>query len=113
MSADKSRKRQQRIRKRLALFQTPDGSHGPLPEPPSLPLLLTILDTANELSCSPRHVYDLAEQGLLELVKLGAKSSRITSASAMRLAAQRAKPSPSVPGLKQFSEPKKEPQPQE
>jgi hypothetical protein len=90
-----------------------------------LPLLLTFRETSFQLRCGERHIYGLVEQGLLDLVKLGSKSSRITTASVLRLVRQRAEPSAHVPGLKQFadteqlsdteqfSDTKKEPQPLE
>ena len=74
--------------------------------PSGLPLLLKVPRVAGEFDCSGRHVYDLVEQGLLDLVKLGNKASRITRESVLRLAAQRTKPADHMPGLKQFSEAK-------
>jgi hypothetical protein len=72
-----------------------------------LPLLLKIPRVSFHLSCSDRHTYELIDMGLLELVKLGPKASRITSASVLKLAAQRAKPADQVPGLKQYTQAKK------
>ncbi len=111
MSADKSRKRKHRNRKRLPLSQVSDNYLEPR-ELPSLPLLLTIPDAAFLLSCCPRHVYELEALGLLDLVKLGPKATRVTTASVVRLIAQRAKPSAQIPGLKQFTDTKIEPQTQ-
>ena len=62
-----------------------------------LPLLLTFKQTSFQLQCGERFIYDLVEQGLLDLVKLGGKSSRITTASVLRLVRQRAKPSDTFP----------------
>ena len=69
-----------------------------------LPLLLTFKQTSFQLQRGERFIYDLVEQGFLDLVKLGGKSSRITTASVLRRARQRAKPSEHVPGLKQFAD---------
>ena len=69
-----------------------------------LPLLVKIPATAYELSCSVTEVYELVKQKKLDLVKPGPKMSRITSASIMRLAAERAEPATNIPNLKQFKE---------
>jgi hypothetical protein len=67
-----------------------------------LPLLVKIPVTARELSCSIGFVYELVGAAKLDLVKLGPKSSRITSASIERLLAERHKPDSNIPNLKQF-----------
>ena len=69
-----------------------------------LPLLLTVDNAGFQLSICKRRVYGLAAQGLLDLVKVGAKSTRVTSASVLRLVAQGGRPASSVPGLKQFKD---------
>ena len=112
MNADQSRKRKLRKRKLLPLLQAPDASLEPRELPP-LPLLLTIPNTGFQLGICERQVYELANKGLLDLVKVGPKSSRITTESVLRVARQRAKPAGHVPGLKQFADMKKEPQPEE
>jgi helix-turn-helix protein len=50
------------------------------------PLLLKIPEAARLLNCSPRHIDDLAAQGLLEKRKLD-HAVRITMASVKKLAA--------------------------
>jgi hypothetical protein len=75
------------------------------PEPRELPLLVKIPATAYELSTSVGGVYELVKAKKLDLVKLGPKSSRITGASIMRVAAERAEPATDVPNLKQFKVP--------
>jgi hypothetical protein len=59
-----------------------------------LPLLATTARTAHELSCSIRHVYELVEQGELDLVHVGPRASRITRESILRVAAKRGAPQP-------------------
>jgi excisionase family DNA binding protein len=59
-----------------------------------LPLLLRVDDAAHELAISQRRIYQLIKDGTLDLVKIGEKSSRVTSASVMRVASGRAKPGP-------------------
>ena len=66
-----------------------------------------VADAAFQLSCSERHIYELEASGLLDFCKLGPKATRVTSASVMRLMAQRARPSGHVPGLRQFANAKK------
>ena len=67
-----------------------------------LPLLLTIRNASFQLSVCERQIYELAAAGLLVMVKIGRKSSRITRESILRLAAQRGEPTKPVSGLKQF-----------
>jgi excisionase family DNA binding protein len=107
--ADKCRQRKHRNRKLLPLC---DGAHEP-GEPPVIPLLLTVAAAAFQLSCSERHIYELEASGSLDFCKLGPKATRVTSASVMRLLAQRARPSGHVPGLRQFADAKKEPETQD
>jgi excisionase family DNA binding protein len=57
-----------------------------------LPLLLRIEDAARELSATPRYIYELVHAGQLDLVRIGPKSTRITSASVLRLASEHTKP---------------------
>jgi len=59
-----------------------------------LPLLLRIEDAARELSTPRRHIYELVHAGLLDLVRIGPKSVRITSASVLRLASDHTTPRP-------------------
>ena len=65
-------------------------------------LLETVADTAHMLNVSLRTVYNLAESGDLDLVKLG-KATRITTASIRRLIKRRAKPLAHVKGLRQYA----------
>jgi hypothetical protein len=67
-----------------------------------LPLLLTLPDTKKQLRCSISKIYDLVDQGKLDLFKLGPKSSRITSESVARLLASGGEPAAAIPNLKQF-----------
>ena len=56
----------------------------------TLPLLLRYREAARELRVCERQIHNLVAQNLLEKVKLGAKSARITRSSVLKLAAQRA-----------------------
>jgi predicted DNA-binding transcriptional regulator AlpA len=67
-----------------------------------LPLLLPIPQTAAELSTSISTVYAMIGDGRLDLVKLGPKTSRITSESIARVLESRGEPAVNVPNLKQF-----------
>jgi hypothetical protein len=67
-----------------------------------LPLLMKLPDAADELSTSVSSIYGMVEAGLLDLVKLGPKSSRITGESILRVLSQRDKPAADIPNLKQF-----------
>jgi excisionase family DNA binding protein len=62
----------------------------------SLPILLRYREAARELGVSERQIYNLVDQDLLDKVKLGAKSARITRISVLRLAAQCATESPTA-----------------
>lgn len=68
----------------------------------SLPLLVKIPDAAHEMSASISKIYELVDTGVLDLVKLGPKTSRITGESIVRVLAQRDKPAADIPNLKQF-----------
>lgn len=48
-------------------------------------LFLTVAETAQELRCTPRHVYNMLEAGRLRSVKLG-RSRRVVAASVHELA---------------------------
>jgi hypothetical protein len=52
----------------------------------ALPLLLRIREAARELNVCERSIHNFVEQNLLEKVKLGAKSVRITRSSVLKLA---------------------------
>ena len=69
--------------------------------PSGLPLLLKVPRVSYHLDCSDRHTYGLVEEGLLHLVKVGGKASRITRNFAGAGSA-RAKPADHVPGLVQY-----------
>jgi excisionase family DNA binding protein len=69
-----------------------------------LPLLLRIEDAARELSATPRYIYELVHAGLLDLVRIGPKSTRITSASVLRLASEHTKPNPPPVNLRKSRE---------
>ena len=56
---------------------------------PVAPLLLKVPEAAHRLNVCERHIYNLADQNVLEKVKLGA-AVRITLASVLALAGQRA-----------------------
>jgi len=55
-----------------------------------LPILLRYREAARELGVCERQIHNLVDQKLLEKVKLGSKTARITRSSVLRLAAQRA-----------------------
>jgi len=55
-----------------------------------LPTLLRYREAARELGVCERQIHNLVDQKLLEKVKLGSKTARITRSSVLRLAAQRA-----------------------
>ena len=55
-----------------------------------LPILLRYREVARELGVCERQIYNLVDQDLLEKVKLGTKTARITRTSVLQLAAQRA-----------------------
>jgi excisionase family DNA binding protein len=55
-----------------------------------LPTLLRYREAAYELGVSERQIHNLVDQNLLEKVKVGAKTARITRTSVLKLAAQRA-----------------------
>ena len=54
-----------------------------------LPTLLRYREAARELGVSERQIYNLVDQDLLEKVKIGTKTARITRSSVLKLAAQR------------------------
>jgi excisionase family DNA binding protein len=62
----------------------------------TLPILLRYREAARELGVSERQIYNLVDQDLLEKVKLGAKTARITRTSVLALAAQRAPEPPTA-----------------
>lgn len=62
----------------------------------SLPILLRYREAARELGVSERQVYNLVDQDLLEKVKLGTKTARITRTGVLKLAAQRATETPTA-----------------
>jgi excisionase family DNA binding protein len=80
----------QRQMKRAAAHRLP----APATHSHELPLLLTIARTAHELGISERQVYELIHQGLLDLVPVGERASRITRDSVLALAAKRTAPRP-------------------
>ena len=55
-----------------------------------LPILLRYREAARELGVCERQIHNLVDQNLLEKVKLGTKTARITRTSVLKLAAQRA-----------------------
>ncbi len=55
-----------------------------------LPILLRYREAARELGVCERQIHNLVAQNLLEKVKLGTKTARITRTSVLKLAAQRA-----------------------
>ena len=55
-----------------------------------LPILLRYREAAHELGVCERQIHNLVAQNLLEKVKLGKKTARITRTSVLKLAAQRA-----------------------
>jgi hypothetical protein len=61
-----------------------------------LPILLRYREAARELGVCERQIHNLVDQNLLEKVKLGSKTARITRSSVLRLAAQRATESPTA-----------------
>lgn len=61
-----------------------------------LPTLLRYREAAHELGVCERQIYNLVDQNLLEKVKLGAKTARITRTSVLALAAQRASETPTA-----------------
>ena len=60
-----------------------------------LPILLRYREAARELGVSERQIYNLIEQNLLERVKLGTKTARVTRTSVLK-AAQRASETPTA-----------------
>ena len=62
----------------------------------ALPLLLRIPEAARQLNVCERSIHNLVAQALLEKVRLGAKSVRITRSSVLKLATQRARDSPTA-----------------
>ena len=61
-----------------------------------LPTLLRYREAAHELGVCERQIHNLVERNLLEKVKLGSKTARITRTSVLTLAAQRATESPAA-----------------
>ena len=61
-----------------------------------LPILLRYREAARELGVCERQIHNLVDQNLLEKVKLGSKTARITRSSVLKLAAQRATESPTA-----------------
>jgi hypothetical protein len=61
-----------------------------------LPILLRYREAARELGVCERQIHNLVAQHLLEKVKLGAKTARITRTSVLALAAQRAPEPPTA-----------------
>ncbi|WP_426528863.1 helix-turn-helix domain-containing protein [Bradyrhizobium sp. McL0615] len=61
-----------------------------------LPTLLRYREAARELGVCERQIYNLVDQNLLEKVKLGTKTARITRTSVLTLAAQRATEPPTA-----------------
>lgn len=61
-----------------------------------LPLLLRYREAARELGVCERQIHNLVDQDLLEKVKVGAKTARITRASVLKLAAQRDSETPTA-----------------
>ena len=61
-----------------------------------LPILLRYREAAHELGVCERQIHNLVDQNLLEKVKLGSKTARITRSSVLRLAAQRATEPPTA-----------------
>ena len=57
---------------------------------PLFPILLRYRKAARELGVCERQIHNLVAQNLLEKVKLGTKTARITRTSVLKLAAQRA-----------------------
>jgi hypothetical protein len=55
-----------------------------------LPILLRFREAARELGVCERQIHNLVAQNLLEKVKLGTKTARITRTSVLKLAGQRA-----------------------
>ena len=54
-----------------------------------LPLLMRFREAASELRVSERYAHELVKLGLLDKVDVGPTARRITSASVLRVAAQR------------------------
>ena len=61
-----------------------------------LPILLRYREAARELGVCERQIHNLVDQNLLEKVKLGSKTARITRSSVLKLAAQRATEPPTA-----------------
>jgi excisionase family DNA binding protein len=58
--------------------------------------LLRYREAARELGVCERQIHNLVDQNLLEKVKLGTKTARITRTSVLKLAAQRDSETPTA-----------------